>query len=105
MCQRVEMMLKSHDEELAQLRQQLLPGVQWYVEIIAVRPSLHGKGLGGKLLRLIIHMSEGKPIVLEFTTRANTEFYRKFGFEMVKEVELESVSPREVVSVFLMVRR
>lgn len=98
-------MLKTHDEELAQLRQQLLPRMPWYVEIIAVRPSFHGEGLGGKLLRLIIDMSEGEPIVLECTTRANTEFYRKFGFEIVKEIELESVSPREVVSVFLMVRR
>lgn len=54
----------------------------WYLVDIAVRPDLHGQGLGGALLNECIQMAQttNHPIYLETTNEKNLAFYAKYGF-------------------------
>jgi ribosomal protein S18 acetylase RimI-like enzyme len=66
----------------------------WYLEVVAVHPSLQGRGLGGEAMRCVLEQVKGDPIVLECTERSNISFYRKLGFECVEEVVLLDSSAR-----------
>jgi GNAT superfamily N-acetyltransferase len=60
----------------------------WYVLILGVHPSHQGKGLGGRLLKQIFEKadSDGVPVYLESSNPKNLDFYRKNGFEVLKEI-------------------
>jgi ribosomal protein S18 acetylase RimI-like enzyme len=60
----------------------------WYLEVIAVHPSLQSRGLGGAVMRAILEQVAGNPIFLECTRQENIAFYEGFGFKTIEEVEL-----------------
>ncbi|KAJ6015489.1 hypothetical protein N7540_010080 [Penicillium herquei] len=74
----------------------------WYLEVIAVHPSLQSRGIGGKVMRWILEHVEDQPIYLECTRRENIGFYESFGFEVVDEVELGDEEQK--VSYWVMIR-
>ncbi|KAJ5731334.1 Acyl-CoA N-acyltransferase [Penicillium malachiteum] len=74
----------------------------WYLEVIAVHPSLQSRGIGGKVMCWILEHIQDQPIYLECTRRENIGFYESFGFEVVDEVEL--VDDEQKLSYWVMVR-
>jgi ribosomal protein S18 acetylase RimI-like enzyme len=61
-----------------------------YLWFIGVDPHAQGKGIGSKLLNDVISMNEKKqrPIYLETSVEKNLAWYRSFGFEIYKTLEL-----------------
>lgn len=100
-------MMTTHEKSMEELRQMLWPREPWYVEVVAVRPSHQGLGLGGRLMTTIKDLAGPEPIVLECTDMANIGFYRRHGFEVVKEVRLQDHDdPRDRgITMSLMVRQ
>jgi ribosomal protein S18 acetylase RimI-like enzyme len=60
-----------------------------YLWFIGVKPQEQGKGAGSHLLSEIIYKSkaEGRIICLETSTERNLPWYKKFGFEIYKELD------------------
>lgn len=100
-------MLLTHENNMEEVRRQLWPRTPWYIEVVAVRPSQQGMGLGGKMIRAINDMAGQDPVVLECTDAANIGFYQRYGFEVVKEVALKDAIDidDEGVLLYLMLRR
>ena len=61
-----------------------------YLFIIGVSQELQGKGFGGKLLRAIVEKAdiERKPMYLETQNEENVSLYEKYGFYVVKKINL-----------------
>lgn len=61
-----------------------------YLWFIGVNPPLHGKGIGSGFIQEVIQECEKKkrPIYLETSTERNLPFYKKFGFEIFKSLQL-----------------
>lgn len=97
--------MDAHNEALEEIRVKLHPQDPMYVEVVAVHPSYQGQGLGGRLMKAVIDLAE-VPMVLECTDPGNLMFYKRFGFELVKEVVLEDpVCPRDKIVLYIMLRR
>jgi ribosomal protein S18 acetylase RimI-like enzyme len=60
----------------------------WYLEVIAVHPSLQSRGLGGGVMKAILEKVAGSPIFLECTKQENIAFYEGFGFRTIEQVEI-----------------
>ena len=58
--------------------------------IMGVSQEFHGKGFGGKLLRALVEKAEieRKPMYLETQNEKNVSLYEKYGFYVVKEINL-----------------
>ena len=54
----------------------------WHVHMMAVRPELQGKGIGGALLEEVLATTDGsaEPIVLTTHKEINVRFYQRAGF-------------------------
>lgn len=74
-----------------------------YLAVLGVSQKNQRKGFGGKMLRALIEMAEdiGLPIYFETQTEGNVHFYKKFGFEVMKEIKL----PNFDVHMWYMVRK
>jgi ribosomal protein S18 acetylase RimI-like enzyme len=61
-----------------------------YLWFIGVNPRLQGKGVGSAFIQEVVKECEGKkrPIYLETSTERNLPFYKKFGFEIFKQLQL-----------------
>ncbi len=61
-----------------------------YLFIIGVSQEFQGKGFGGKLLRAIVEKAdiERKPMYLETQNEKNVSLYEKYGFHVVKKIDL-----------------
>jgi len=61
-----------------------------YLFVLGVSRESQGKCFGGKLLRALIEKAENerKPIYLETETEGNVSLYEKFGFEVIKQINL-----------------
>ena len=61
-----------------------------YLWFIGVNPQLQGKGVGSTFIQELIQECERKkrPIYLETSTERNLPFYKKFGFEIFKSLQL-----------------
>jgi len=61
-----------------------------YLLLLGVRKAHRGRGLGGVLLRALIEDCErqGLPIYLETETEENVRLYERFGFELIRRVDL-----------------
>ena len=61
-----------------------------YLWFIGVNPLLQGKGVGSAFIQEVVKECEGKrrPIYLETSTERNLPFYKKFGFEIFKQLQL-----------------
>ena len=64
----------------------------WYLPAIGVEPMFQGKGYGTALLARGIEVCDGGHIAayLEATNPANIPLYRRFGFEVVGEIQAGS---------------
>lgn len=60
-----------------------------YIDSIAVKPQYRGQRLGTKLMKHLIEENKGKTITLEVlaSNEKAIKFYRRFGFEKVKEIK------------------
>ncbi len=61
-----------------------------YLFTIGVSREFQGKGFGGKLLRAIVEKAEieRKPMYLETQNEKNVSLYEKYGFHVVKKIDL-----------------
>ncbi len=61
-----------------------------YLFIIGVSQEFQGNGFGGKLLRAIVEKAEieRKPMYLETQNEKNVSLYEKYGFHVVKKIDL-----------------
>ncbi|HYF69958.1 MAG TPA: GNAT family N-acetyltransferase [Ohtaekwangia sp.] len=61
-----------------------------YLWFVGVEPSSQKSGIGSALLEDVIARSvqEKRPIYLETSVSRNLSWYKKFGFEMYKEIDL-----------------
>lgn len=61
-----------------------------YLFVLGVSPAHQRKGIGARLIEAIISKSNatGLPIYLETETRENVAYYERFGFQMLKRIEL-----------------
>ena len=74
----------------------------WFLDVVAVRPSAQGRGLGTLLIEhgLALAAADRVPAMLETGTRANVDYYRKFGFEVTHQ----SQSPDDGPTVWFMTK-
>lgn len=68
----------------------------WEFELLAVDPIKHGRGIGSALMEhgLNICDAEGTPVYLESSNAANLSLYRRYGFELLSEVQLPDTPKR-----------
>lgn len=82
------MLLNRHEASL-KLLEAIYPRQKlWYLEVVAVHPSLQSRGLGGGVMRWILEHVADEPVYLECTRKENVGFYESFGFQVAEEVEL-----------------
>jgi ribosomal protein S18 acetylase RimI-like enzyme len=96
-------MMATHQQSMARIKMEYQVPDLWYLEVVAVHPSLQGRGLGKKAMHAVLDMVQDEPIILECTRESNIGFYRSLGFEVVEEVEL--VDGDEAVKLWLMLRQ
>lgn len=75
----------------------------WYLEVVAVHPSLQGRGLGKVMMERILDYVGHAPVVLGCTAERNVGFYTTLGFEVTEKVELADSG--EAASCWFMLRR
>ena len=80
----------------------------WYVHMMAVHPSVQGKGLGSSLLTEALaataDLSE-LPISLATQKKINLDFYGRFGFEVVDERSMSGAPGRSDYVSWSMIRQ
>jgi len=66
---------------------ELMTGRHWYLWALGVAPEAQRRGIGGALLEpVLVHAdADDVPCYLETQTEQNVSFYRKRGFEVVRE--------------------
>ncbi len=70
------------------VHREFAPGDHWYLQTLGVEPIHQGKGYGSLLMEYMlekIDKSNPLPVFLETSTEINVKFYKRFGFEVVKE--------------------
>jgi ribosomal protein S18 acetylase RimI-like enzyme len=67
----------------------------WYLATLGTAVERQGTGIGGALMRPVLEHcdAEGLPCYLESSKERNVPFYRRHGFEVVKEVQLPADGP------------
>jgi ribosomal protein S18 acetylase RimI-like enzyme len=77
--------------ELEKLHEQV-PQEHWYLEFIGTSDSARGKGLGSALLE--DGLSHGVPTYLESSNPRNLGFYKRHGFQVVRELAMNAGPPQ-----------
>jgi ribosomal protein S18 acetylase RimI-like enzyme len=64
-----------------------------YVQVIGVAPKFQGQGFGSKLILATIEKGkqDGVPLYLETETENNVKMYEKFGFKLIKKINLPGI--------------
>ena len=64
-----------------------------YLLILGVRPELHGRSFGGKLIKAVTEISErqGLPLLVGAGSEDNVTMYEHFGFKVLKKITLGAV--------------
>ena len=64
----------------------------WYLQAVGTVPEMQGKGRAAKLLQPILEICDGEETgaYLESTNPRNLSFYYRLGFEIQKELSLDS---------------
>ena len=67
----------------------------WYLEGLGTDPKWQRRGVGGALMAPVLARcdDEGVPAYLETQKQANVPYYRKHGFEVIREVDLPARGP------------
>lgn len=78
------------------LHQQDVPKRHWYLNVLGVEPERQGRGIGGRLIAPVLEEADrqGLPCYLETGKEINVTFYRKHGFDVVREGNLPLGGPR-----------
>ncbi|KAB8264782.1 putative GNAT family N-acetyltransferase [Aspergillus pseudonomiae] len=100
---RVDILLDAHDTALKRITTRYNIPDPWYLEVVAVHPTLQGRGLGKIMMERVLDYVGHTPIVLECTAEQNLGFYTTLGFEVVEKVELADNGG--AVSCWFMLRR
>ncbi len=101
----MEVLLDKHEASEKLLRTRYPRQKLWYLEVIAVHPSLQSRGLGGGVMRWILEHVRNEPIYLECTREDNLGFYQSFGFEVIEVVEFtDDEDQSDVFKHWVMVR-
>jgi GNAT superfamily N-acetyltransferase len=79
----------------AEVERRHLKAPHWYLGLLAVDPTLQGRGLGSQLITPGIEAAdeEGMPCYLETQRESNVAWYARFGFELTETVELGGGTP------------
>ena len=76
------------EEHSTNVHQEFAPGNHWYLQTLGVEPIHQGKGYGSLLMEYMLEKIDSTnplPVFLETSTEINVKFYKRFGFEVVKE--------------------
>lgn len=67
----------------------------WYLALIGVDVSHQGQGIGSKLLKSMIDKFDREECLayLESTTAANIPLYKRFGFNLVGRIDVDTCPP------------
>lgn len=63
---------------------------------------MQGRGIGKALMNWTLEQIGNDACLLECTSEANVAFYKKFGFDVIEEVELDETAER--VKLWFMLR-
>jgi len=80
-------------------------GSDYYLLYLGTKPSARGRGYAKKLLEHMFEKAdaEARPMYLESSAAANNVYYKKFGFELKKDIHLGTGDPAPV-NLSIMVR-
>lgn len=67
----------------------------WYLSVLGTDPQHQGTGVGSALVRRVVDdpANAGEAAYLETETEANVPFYRRFGFEVMDELDVPGGGP------------
>ena len=80
--------IKPIEEHSTIVHREFAPGDHWYLQTLGVEPAHQGKGYGSLLMEYMLEKIDNNhplPVFLETSTEINVKFYKRFGFEVVKE--------------------
>ena len=80
--------IKPIEEYNTEVHREFAPGDHWYLQTLGVEPAHQGKGYGSLLMEYMLEKldtSNSLPVYLETSTEINVKFYKRFGFEVMKE--------------------
>ena len=68
----------------------------WYLATLGTDPDVQGKGIGSALMRVVLDQCDAEvvPAYLESSKERNVPFYRRHGFEVVKEFPVPGGGPK-----------
>lgn len=86
-----------------QFHKQDMKEPHWYTMVLGVDPSYQGKGYGSALLSPILDEAKTKniPVYLETAQPKNVSFYKRMGFELIREV----VEPVSGIKIWTFIKR
>ena len=89
-------------EQIAPRHDRLVPEPHWYLMILGVDPPHQGQHVGSTLIQSTLARADAdaRRCYLETVKPRNVPFYRKHGFEVLEEADLEGGGPH----VWMMVR-
>jgi len=80
--------IKPIEEHSTMVHREFAHGDHWYLQTLGVEPAHQGKGYGSLLMEYMlekIDTTNPLPVFLETSTEINVKFYKRFGFEVVRE--------------------
>ena len=80
--------IKPIEEYNTKVHREFAPGDHWYLQTLGVEPAHQGKGYGSLLMEYMLEKIDATnplPVFLETSTEINVKFYKRFGFEVVRE--------------------
>jgi GNAT superfamily N-acetyltransferase len=85
------------------VRERLMPGRYWYLQMVGVAPALQGRGYGSRLLKPLLARAEQEslPVYLETQLESNVQLYERYGFN----IEDDSFVPGTGIRSWAMVRK
>ncbi|KAE8349617.1 hypothetical protein BDV28DRAFT_140902 [Aspergillus coremiiformis] len=94
---RNEMFHRAQENSYRLVQKRLRPGQKlWYLQTLAVDPSLQGRGVGKRIMQAIFQLIGHQPLILECSREANVGFYQSLGFEVIDTITLaDAASKRE----------
>jgi len=80
--------IKPIEQHNTKVHREFAPGDHWYLQTLGVEPIHQGKGYGSLLMEYMLERIDNTnplPVFLETSTELNVKFYKRFGFEVMRE--------------------